>query len=350
MKRYLAYIIVTCFVLCVGCDHNQVEVPQPGGECLMDFGMPKVEESRAGAGSTLSTAGNMKEMSIGVYGMYETGDNIFDNLPENLYYYTGAVTAYKEQWVYGDPADYNTADEPRKPWNRIIDHEFRAFHPYDPTGTDREIGLSKTYGIQAMTNARKLVLNYFTQTNKFDLMVARATRNPANDSEGVDKVTLDFKHTLAALEFNVKYATAETDYLTEAYLDGLYDSGTLYYGIQFAGDTEESIRWILPVATSNELYTWTGTKEFSDTIVATPFDGDGVIFVIPQTVATDQASFVFKTQLGDDALQRAKIPAITWEAGKKYVYDMTIKGAELDVAVTIKPWDNKKSNVDIYIQ
>jgi hypothetical protein len=29
---------------------------------------------------------------------------------------------------------------------------------------------------------------------------------------------------------------------------------------------------------------------------------------------------------------------------------MTVRGAELDVKVTIKPWDEKKSNVDIYIQ
>ena len=75
-----------------------------------------------------------------------------------------------------------------------------------------------------------------------------------------------------------------------------------------------------------------------------------VVFAIPQTLAAGQASFVFKTEAGDDAIQRAYLPAITWEPGKKYVYTMTVRGAELDVSVKIKPWDNKKSNVDIYIQ
>lgn len=315
----------------VGCN-NKVDTPTPEGP-MMSFGAPGVEDTRAGAGSTLMVEDNMKSMPIGVYGLYETGDNIFDNLPENLYY-DGAA------WVYA----------PLQPWNRIINHEFRAFHPYDPTGSSPETGLSNAHGIQAMTNARKLVLNYFSQTNKFDLMVARATRNPALDSEGVGPVELVFKHTLAALQFKINFATAETDYLTEAYLDGLYDSGTLYYGIQFAGDTEESIRWILPVAPSDGLYQWTGSKLFNNTTYAVPFEGDGVIFVVPQSVGANQASFVFKTQTGDDALQRAKIPAITWEPGKKYVYEMTVKGAELEMNVTIKPWEDTKSNVDIYIQ
>ena len=332
MKRFIPYILA--LVALVGCDNKE---PEPIAQQMLSFGTPVVEQAidggRAGAGSELMYAADMQGMSIGLYGAYETGDNIFDAQPENLYYQGG-------NWVYA----------PLKPWNRIMDHEFRAFHPYDPTGTDREHGLSKTYGIQAMSDAGKLVLNYFTQTNKFDLMVARATRNPAADPEGVGKVTLNFKHTLAALQFEVKYATNESDYLTSAHLNGLYSSGTLYYGMQFVGDTEESINWILPVATSDELYKWTGSVLFNNTTAAKPFDGDNVIFVIPQKVNENQASFVFTTDAAGDAKQQAYLPAITWEPGKKYVYTMTVRGAVLDVSVTIKPWDDKKSNVDIYIQ
>lgn len=332
MKRYIVYILA--LVALMGCDNRE---PEPIAQELLSFGTPLVEQTtdggRAGAGSELMYAADMQGMSIGLYGAYETGDNIFEAQPENLYYQGG-------NWVYA----------PLKPWNRIMDHEFRAFHPYDPTGTDREHGLSKTYGIQAMSDAGKLVLNYFTQTNKFDLMVARATRNPSADAEGVSKVTLNFKHTLAALQFEVKYATHENDYLTSAHIDGIFDSGTLYYGMQFVGDTEESINWILPVATSDDLYEWTGSVLFNDTTVASPFEGDKVIFVIPQTIAANQASFEFTTQEAGSAVQHAYLPAITWEPGKKYVYTMTVRGAELDVKVTIKPWDEKKSNVDIYIQ
>ena len=332
MKRFIPYILA--LVALVGCDNRE---PEPIAQQMLSFGTPVVEQTtdgdRAGAGSSLMYASGMSGMSIGLYGAYETGDDIFDDKPENLSYSGG-------KWDYTE----------HKPWNRIMDHEFRAFHPYDPTGSDRANGLSQEYGIQAMSDAGKLVLNYFTQTNKFDLMVARATRNPAADPEGVGKVTLNFKHTLAALQFEVKYATNEVDYLTSAYLNGLYASGTLYYGMQFVGDTEESINWILPVATSDELYKWEGSEKFTNTTIAKPFDGDNVIFVIPQKVNENQASFVFTTQEAADAKQQAYLPAITWEPGKKYVYTMTVRGAELDVNVTIKPWDDKKSNVDIYIQ
>lgn len=335
MKRFLIYILA--LVALVGCGRNEVDGPTPDQGVMMSFGAPTVEATdeagRAGAGSTLMVVGNMQDYSIGVYGMYETGENIFDSQPEDLHF-NGA------NWVY----------EELQPWNRVMNHEFRAFHPFDPTGSDRAHGLSATYGIQSMTDATRLVLNYYTEVNKFDLMVARATRNPAADAEGVGKVVLNFKHTLSALQFEVKYATPETDKLTYAHIDGICESGTLYYGRQKVEDGEENIRWILPLAKSTELYQWTGSVAFNNTTAAKAFDGDGVVFAIPQTITDGQASFVFKTEAGDDAIQRAYLPAITWEPGKKYVYTMTVRGAELDVSVKIKPWDNKKSNVDIYIQ
>lgn len=357
MKKTVKYSIwALMMVALVSCGKHEVPVPKPKVGDLLTFGTPEgklaYEGGRSGAGSTLATAKGMESMPMAVYGIYETGENIFDNLPEKVYYvpsYTDAKgDTYTNQWVYGDPSKYNcgTAEEPRKPWNRLLRHTFKAFHPYDPTGTNVANGLPDG-NIQSMSDAQRLVLDYYTQTNKFDLMVARATRYPL--TEGVGKLTMSFSHVLSALQFKVNYATEIDDTLVGAQLDGMGASGVLYYGVMFAGDTDTTIRWTVAPPTDDN-YQWSGAVPFSHTTYATAYDGDGVIFAIPQTIEEEQVTFRFKTGVGDTAEHRAKLPAITWEPGKKYVYAITLKGAELDVKVTIKEWTDVKSNMDIYIQ
>lgn len=335
-----------------GC--RRVEVVKPTQVSWLGFDTPVSSPEyspRAGAGSVLAVQEELKNMPMAVYGMYETGEAIFLNQPEKVYYvdsYTDALgDTYTDQWVYGDPSKYNcgTDEEPRRPWNRLLSHQFRAFHPYDATGNNVENGLPDG-NIQSMSDAQRLVLDYYTQTNKFDLMVARTIRHPLAD--GVGKVTMNFQHVLSALQFKVKYAAEIEDLLVGAHLNGVSASGVLYYGVMLAGDSDTNIRWT-PAPISDNNYIWEGSVAFNNNTEAVAFDGDGVIFAIPQTIEEDQVTFVFKTGVGDTAIHRAKLPAITWQPGKKYIYTMTLKGAELDVAVTIKEWNEVKSNVDIYI-
>lgn len=367
MRRFATYLALGVVAALASCKAPEVNSPSGGSaEPLLSFGAPTElaeqqteepkKEGRAGAGSSTIVAGNLTNHKIAVFGMYETGDPIFENHPETLYYsasYTDAKgDTYTNQWVYGDTSLYNcgTDEEPRRPWHRLMDHEFRAFVPYNPDGTSPQTGLPPE-NIQAMSDATKLVLNYYTQTNKFDLMVARTMRNPIQDPEGVGKVRLEFQHVLSALQFKVVHTSDDSDKLTEAYIDGIAASGVLYYGIRKAGDTPTTIHWT-PALPSNNNYKWTGSKAIGKTedTGAIAFDGEGVVFAIPQQIAANKVSFVFKTEVGDQALHRAYLPEITLEPGKKYLFTMHISGASLNVTVSIKEWTTLKSNEDVYIQ
>ena len=360
MKKLTTYTFVLALLALAACNSPEVVTPQPEGE-LLSFGAPSEirqisEMGRAGAGSTTIAESNINNHKIAVFGRYETGDNIFLNHPEVLSYVASfrdaKGTTHTDQWVYGDTSKYNcgTDEEPRRPWHRLLDHEFRAFVPYNPDGNDHQNGLPPE-NIQAMSDATKLVLNYYTQTNKFDLMVARALRNPAKDAEGVGKVGLEFQHVLSALQFRIQHKIETTDVLTEAYIDGIAASGVLYYGVRLTGDSETNIHWT-PSQPSDNNYLWTGSKTIgrTDGSAAVAFDGDGVVFAIPQTIGKQQVSFVFKTQAGDQAIHRAYLPEMTLEPGKKYVFTMELSGASMNITVSIKEWTEVKSNQDIYIQ
>ena len=364
MRRVTTYTVVVALFALVGCNNiPEVEPPQPIDGPLLSFGVPTSTEvepvsemGRTGAGSTTITESNLNGHKIAVFGRYETGAHIFQNHPETLYYVASFRDAkgatHTNQWVYGDTSKYNcdTDEEPRRPWYRLMDHEFRAFIPFNPDGNDHTNGLPPE-NIQSMSDATKLVLNYYTQTNKFDLMVARALRNPTKDAEGVGRVRLEFQHVLSALQFCIKHKVESTDKLTEAYIDGISASGVLYYGVRVGGDSETNIHWT-PAMPNNNNYRWSGLKTIgtTDATAAVPYDGEGVIFAIPQTIEERQVSFVFKTQAGNQALHRAYLPAMTFEPGKKYVFEMELSGASLNLTVNIKDWTEVKSNQDIYIQ
>lgn len=361
MKKFTTYAFVLALLALAACNTPKVETPQPEGEAVLSFeapteAVPLSESGRAGAGSTTIAASNIQNYEIALFGRYETGDNIFLNHPEVLSYVASFRDAkgatHTDQWVYGDTSKYNcgTDEEPRRPWHRLLDHEFRAFLPFNADGNDHVNGLPPE-NIQAMSDATKLVLNYYTQTNKFDLMVARTLRNPTKDAEGMNKVRLEFQHVLSALQFRIKHKIESTDILTEAYIDGIAASGVLYYGVMMEGDSATNIHWT-PSQPSNNNYLWKGSKTIgrTDSSAAVAFDGDGVIFAIPQTIDEQQVSFVFKTQAGNTAIHRAYLPAITFEPGKKYVFTMELSGASANITVSIKEWTEVKSNQDIYIQ
>ncbi len=361
MKKLTTYAFVLALLATTpACNSPEVVTPQPRRDLLV-FDTPTEapqpsEAGRAGAGSTTIVSTTIQNHKIAVFGRYETGDNIFLNHPEILSYATSFRdangTTHTDQWVYGDTSKYNcgTDEEPRRPWLRLLDHEFRAFVPYNPDGNDHQNGLPPE-NIQAMSDASRLVLNYYTQTNKFDLMVARTLRNPTKDAEGVSEVKLEFLHVLSALQFRIKHKLENTDVLTEAYIDGIAASGVLYYGVRLEGDSETNIHWT-PSQPSNRNYLWTGSKTIgrTDGTAAVAFDGDGIVFAIPQTIGEQQVSFVFKTETGDQAIHRAYLPAMTLEAGKKYLFTMELSGASTNISVSIKEWTEVISNQDIYIQ
>lgn len=348
MKKCLTYILA--LIALGGCVREEAERFLPNCDSMMTFGVPNVEHTR----STLITNANQLQdgTSMGVYGMYEVGNEpIFTPNKTN---YPQEVTKSGSIWTY----------TPLAPWKQLMNHKFRAFYPYDPYGN----GLSAVPDAniqQAMCNADRLVLDYYTQVNKFDLMVAYTTRHPYNESQagknGTRAVEMPFKHALSALRFKIKHGAAGgSDKLMGAYLKGISASGVLLY--QSVDGNISRGDWTLSPIYAENLYTWSSTgKNFTNTVTATAFgdNNEEVIFAIPQQNQVGNVQFVFRT--GDSSDTEVELPGnvdtdsdhvmdyVTWEPGKLYEYTVVVKGASLDVTVTIKEWNDYKSNVDVYI-
>ena len=348
MKRFLIYIL--SLVALVGCSRNEIDGPAPDSGVMMSFGVPEVETGR----STLMTAATQMTTgtAMGVYGMYEVGDEpIFE--PNKTNHPQEVTNAGGGNWTYS----------PKQPWKQLMNHKFRAFYPYDADGTGED-AMPNDNVQEAMCNANRLVLDYYTQVNKFDLMVAYTTRHPYQESQegkdGTRAVEMPFKHALSALRFKVKHgAVGGSDKLKGAHINGISASGVLLYQ-----STDGSISrgdWTLAPVNKANLYMWGGDKSFSDTQTATAFgnSNDEVIFAIPQQQMVGTPKFVFSTS--DSAATSVDLPGnvdadsdgvmdyVTWEPGKLYEYTIVVKGASLQVTVTIKEWEDFKSNVDIYI-
>ena len=95
---------------------------------------------------------------------------------------------------------------------------------------------------------------------------------------------------------------------------------------------------------------WEGSKPFSATETATVYDGDGLMFIIPQTLSasTDRtASLNFYTEKAGDALHAYDFPKATLLPGKIYTYTISLDKSNIQISVDIEDWNTIQSNTDI---
>lgn len=252
------------------------------------------------------------------------------------------------------PGNYWTY-EPKQKWERAMYYRFRAIWPYETA-------------IQPNSSANLISTEYSSSTDDYDLMVAYATRRPI--TEGIGRVTLEFKHALAGLRFKLKFNENSDekpdDELTEFYITGIYPQGQLFYGITETVSDVNAIRWIMSENTfddRNPQFRWTGSTAFGGAdnkpaniyFSETP-DGttgetitDGAALIIPQQLSSPIGdTYVnFRTKLGSTVLHRAKLPTETLESGKIYTYTLKMYGTEIKVSVDIQDWTEIQSNIDI---
>lgn len=272
--------------------------------------------------------------SFGIYGFRSADDesgfqNVFETTAAQKVSYSGS------EWTYS----------PKQKWLRSNHYRFRAYWPYDAR-------------INASSNANLLAIDYSTETEQYDLMLAYQTRYPVIG--GVDKVSMQFNHALAGVSFKIKFAEGVSgeDAITSFYLSGLSPTGTLLYGIDGsdnlnAENDKIDLNWISTyVDTESKLLNWTGEKNFSATKTATVYNEDGLMFVIPQTASSGvgKETYInfYTKNAGIGALHRVQIPDGTvWEAGKIYIYTINVKGAKITLSVEIKDWTVLDSNIDL---
>lgn len=267
-----------------------------------------------------------------------------------------ALDNFDEDYENGKPtAGYYWTYSPKQKWERAMYYRFRAIWPYETE-------------IQPNSSANLVSTEYSSSLDDYDLMVAYATRRPI--TEGVGRVTLEFKHALAGLRFKLKFSEDSDDKpddeLTEFYITGIFPQGQLFYGITETVSDVNAIRWIMSNNTfddRNPQFQWTGSTPFGGTankaaniyfsettdVTTGETTTDGAALIIPQQLSSPIGdTYVnFKTKLGSTVLHRAKLPTESLESGKIYTYTLKMYGTEIKVSVDIQDWTEIQSNIDI---
>ena len=351
-------------VLLLSCSHSSVEGPEADTDAVIGFSTISQELDSRSTGSILISDLNVVGSEIAVYGFHGSEQDFSGEIP--VFETEGAkCVCYKSdgqgksKWDYdyiGSDAASSGVDKVK--WIRSDRYRFRAFYPY-----------SLMSEVNNTSSAKVLQMRYSLMEHDSDLMVAYATRCPAEDHESVGPVELKFMHALSALKFIIKKEnTNETESVKEFYLTGLHQFGGLYY---FASDAsnlkgDQTIMWIPGKADEDTfVHHWdsgddatkyrkieaNGVSVYDDT-----GDKGGFVFAIPMNGEYEGKKWVdplpsiyahFKTDKGGSVLHTAKLPDIRWEPGKKYIYTITVKHATVSVEVKIKPWTEVEASAEI---
>lgn len=308
----------------------------------------QVEGTKSNHTGESTTTATLKNKPFGVYGMYSVtdggkGTNVFDFSSPVEVRYTTDIISNETNWTYTFSGSQYSA---KKNWKRNMYYRFRAYHPYDATL------------LQSSSSADGIDIEYRVLDDSYDLLLASATRYPAND--GYDRVQMVFNHALCALKFKIAFKetvtpSTYTDNIIHFYIKGLNAYGHLNY-TGFGKD--EVFDWSGTFNSQDKLYEWTGDKTFGVKGTAAPTDileSNQYFFAIPQTCsdpANDPTSIHLYTRKsgGDNEIDHTvNLPRLEWEAGKIYTYTLLVNKSDIEVSVTIEPWLTKQVPVDIYL-
>lgn len=344
MKHRLYHIslqLISLLLLAISCTKQD----KPGSGFALTFEAKAVDAAlagKAGAGEGViqTTDGNLNNHPFGVFGVYS--DVAGDENCTNVFLSSAAkqVSWKTDKWTY-DPLQY---------WKLNKFYRFRAYHPYS----------GSAFSINAMSDVDDIFIEYAINAGKEDLLVGFQTVE-STASNIKNKVKFAFKHALCALEFKIAFKNDEfieedyTDYLTSFHLSGLIPTGTLQYTHEDGNNLSEVIKWHATYFDDGEYYEWTGSKlfpKYNGSNATTVFDGNGLVFCIPQTCSpadTKQTIVYFKTEKAGDAVHSAPLPKMQWEPGKIYSYTLLINKSDLEISVTIKDWDEIQANEDLFL-
>ena len=181
-------------------------------------------------------------------------------------------------------------------------------------------------------------------------MTAAKTGIIYNEGEKPQPVALTFRHELARLKFTVKSDNTIAT-ITGFKLYGVNYKGTLEWPVS----ESEAASWTSPTACtdtdtpfkSNDSFTFNTTNGWEKVI----FED---LMLIPDSDLTNANLYIEyhypgeTTEAGRTATVPLKTAASTvdnWEAGKSYSYTLTIKGASLEIVVSVNPWEEKNTSV-----
>ena len=307
----------------------------------------------------LFTDGN----TVGLFGTWVSSDgestDVFSKLPLTCQD-NGENASPRYQWDYA----------PHKYWRAGGVYHFRAVYPYD---------VNTQFGSDGV----RFVTSYSMLIDNFDLMVAGASRNLAEN--GTSPVELKFHHACAAVRVLFRKGTEDEHrhyYLESFQMTNLRPVGILVY----EGDGDSAItleNWSPAEFRSPSLMEWEAASEESRIDVPADYDSFKNVdlggwrqwhFVIPQQLRGNDGlrpsvriSMHVKQYADDDTtlLYESSGPVtstielpltyrdaqnaehdVVWEPGKTYTYYVQIQPGEVDVQVVVGDWESYQVYVE----
>lgn len=236
------------------------------------------------------------------------------------------------------PHMWNYVGEPDRHWLYSTEYQFLAYYPANLQGVDA-------------TSTLLTVGEYNTLSTQEDLMTAYTTVNTGDGTFDLfSPVPLTMQHALASVAFKVKSERGNTLTLKSLQLDGLMTRGAFTYD----GNPPTTESW-QPDNASAGSYCWNGNLDLASTaITLTNFAGDadlpvyaeeGYILVIPQT-CTPSLRLTTGGRTFNDFSLTAEAAGVTYEPGKRYLYTLSVIDDKVELVLTIKEWNERKSSFD----
>lgn len=281
--------------------------------------------------------------SIGVWGNYTLGSNttVKEFVATPLTYITGSFNS----WEYPGEVKY---------WEPQALYDFRACYP------QRLMTTLMTQMDATMFQGGPIN----TAILQEDILVA-ATQVNTRSANLSEPVRLNMQHIFAAIMFKVKatdgFTPAPNEGVTSCWLQNSNGGTNLFSPSGYlvhSGNDSPQITWHTYESSVAPMYMWEheGVSFNIENTLYTPNSGmtgeeytqnEGWLLIVPQTVIAGTLNFCYTLKNAGDQVFSVNIPQITYEHGKKYTYMLEIRGSEVELKLTIKPWNHLESSYDI---
>lgn len=295
-------------------------------------------------GNTFPTTLDMK---VTAWEQGATGRDFF-GATNFLYNYAGGTTGASHGWWGGNPARY----WPLSPC-------YINFLAITNANDDNATGV--TWGDADATFASKVAVvmadNYAYDTKQHDFLYAIGHGQVTQSGNALsfpDKVDMTFKHAQAYLVFQVKAADAASKAIKikniEIYGARFAGTATINHTNYNAQSSQNTTLYWNPTTQTNEykcvLNNQTAKADEAASVALTEsFEQMGKIIVVPNMSAADTYSDNGTTKIkityyldSKEYSYEYEVDNDTYEAGKKYVYDITFKLHEIFIAPVVQDW------------
>lgn len=288
---------------------------------------------------------------IGVWGQYSITE---DGQQRTYNVFNATPLTYAPKLEYSNPYnDWNYPGEARF-WMTNSQYSFRACYP-------------QALMTSLMTQMEATIIQggpINTSVLQEDILVAASYVDVQTEMPS-GPVLLDMKHIFAALKFKVRpadgYTPSSGEGITSCWLQNKGTATNLFSPSGYlvhAGNVNPEITWHTYESSSAPMYKWehtglsiAGENDLyteSGTVSGYEYTGnEGWILVVPQQVQGGTLQFCYTMNSAGSHVFSVDIPAVRYEHGKRYTYILEIKGASVDLKLTIADWNRLDSVHDI---